>query len=320
MGATNIGAVRRVQRGPVELAVFEHGRADGPPLLLVHGWPDTHELWQHVIPHLADRFRVISYDSRGAGQSTVPADVASYRLAEMAADLFAVIDGVSPDEPVHVLAHDWGSVETWEAVCEPGARDRIASFTSVSGPNLDHLGSWVRRRLRDRSPGGPLAQAVASAYTVVFQVPGLATLPLRLWFSKHWPAFLKFFDGLDPGTVHTAPTLADDMVHGLKLYRANIRRHLFRPRERYTQVPVQLLLNRRDKAVRPVGYEDSERWVSDLRRTTIDSGHWSPFSHPGEVARATGAFVDEVIARRSTKGSAGEVPPADVREKPSAGQ
>ena len=45
---------------------------------------------------------------------------------------------------MHVLAHDWGSVETWEAVCEPGAEEKIASFSSISGPNLDHLGMWIR--------------------------------------------------------------------------------------------------------------------------------------------------------------------------------
>ena len=92
--------------------------------------------------------------------------------------------------------------------------------------------------------------------------PGCAPSPLRLWFSKHWPAFLGFFDGLDPRVVNTAPTIADDMVNGLKLYRANIRPSLGKPRDRYTDVPVQLILNKYDKAVRPVGYEDTEKMAS----------------------------------------------------------
>ncbi|MFZ2175559.1 MAG: alpha/beta hydrolase, partial [Rhodococcus sp. (in: high G+C Gram-positive bacteria)] len=206
--------------------------------------------------------------------------------------------------PVHVLAHDWGSVAAWEAVCEPGADARIASFTSVSGPNLDHLGKWVRRRVADRSFGGPLTQAVASGYTVIFQVPGVATLPLRLWFSRHWPAFLKFFDRLDPALVDPSPTLAADMVNGLKLYRANIRARLGAPRERRTKVPVQLILNQRDKAVRPVGFEDTEIWVDEVRRREIPAGHWSPISHADDVARLTADFVEAIHGRRSLDPSA----------------
>jgi pimeloyl-ACP methyl ester carboxylesterase len=297
MSAHIPGTAVRISNGPVELAVFEQGNPGGDTIVLVHGWPDTHELWQRVVPFLAERFRVISYDSRGAGDSTVPTRVADYRLPELAGDLFAVIDAVSPGKPVHVLAHDWGSVEAWEAVCEQGAAERIASFTSVSGPNLDHLGKWMRRRISDRSFGGPLAQAVASAYTVLFQIPGLATLPLRLWFSRHWPAFLKFFDGLDPALVRPGPTLADDMVNGLKLYRANIRTCLGRPRDRYTDVPVQLILNARDKAVRPVGYEDTEKWAPDLRRRHIDAGHWSPISHAEDIAQLTAEFVLDLDER-----------------------
>ncbi|MFZ2178965.1 MAG: alpha/beta fold hydrolase, partial [Rhodococcus sp. (in: high G+C Gram-positive bacteria)] len=95
---------RTVTNGNVELAVFEEGNPDGETLVLVHGWPDTHELWRGVVSSLGDRFRVISYDSRGAGRSTVPTRVTDYRLPVLAADLFAVIDGVSPGRPVHVLA------------------------------------------------------------------------------------------------------------------------------------------------------------------------------------------------------------------------
>ncbi|MFD4182407.1 alpha/beta fold hydrolase, partial [Rhodococcus sp. NPDC058514] len=103
---------RTVRNGSVDLAVFEQGNPSGPTLVLVHGWPDTHQLWEHVLPHLTDRFRVISYDTRGSGQSTVPSAVEDYRLELLAQDLFAVLDAVSPDQPVHLLAHDWGSVES----------------------------------------------------------------------------------------------------------------------------------------------------------------------------------------------------------------
>src|SRR5690606_11829829 len=137
-----------VTNGPVRLHVVEEGNPHGPTLVLVHGWPDTHALWDRVAPLLADDFRILRYDNRGAGASTVPREVAHYRLEHLAADLHAVIDALAPNDPVHLLGHDWGAVLCWEAVCEPDAGERIASYTSISGPNLDHLGLWMRRRLR----------------------------------------------------------------------------------------------------------------------------------------------------------------------------
>src|SRR5581483_2965233 len=99
---------RVVHQGDVELAVFESGNQAGPTVICVHGWPDSHHLWDSVVPLLTDRFRVVTYDTRGHGRSTNPRGTRRFRLAELAADLRAVADAVSPDHPVHLLAHDWG--------------------------------------------------------------------------------------------------------------------------------------------------------------------------------------------------------------------
>lgn len=118
---------------------------------------------------------------------------------------------------------------------------------------------------------------------------------LLLWLSRHWPAFVGMFDRTDPALIApVAPTLADDMVHRLKLYRANVRRRLADPRPRRTGVPVQLVQNLRDLAVRPVGYEDTSRWVTNLRVSPLDAGHWSPRSHAEDLADATTRFVLEI--------------------------
>lgn len=287
---------RTVRNGAVDLAVYEQGDPDGPTIVAVHGWPDTHELWDRVVADLAGSFRVITFDNRGAGASTVPTDVDSYRIDELAGDLFAVIDAVSPDSPVHVLAHDWGSVVGWEAVVTKDADRRIASFTSVSGPSLDHLGAWTRAQLTSRKPTNIWkagTQAVASAYTVAFQVPGLPNPVLKV-MSKRWPQFLARHDGLDPTLVSTADTLPNDMIASLKLYRANIRTRLRRPSPRTTDIPVQLIVSARDRAVRPVIFGDTEKWVSNLRRQEIDAGHWSPISHASELAAFTAQFVRDL--------------------------
>src|ERR1700737_5269171 len=130
---------RFVSNGDVRIAIYEQGNPDGPVVVMVHGWPDSHVLWDGVVPLLADRFRVITYDNRGVGPSSSPKQYTEYTMARLAGDFAALVDAVSPDRPVHVLAHDWGSVSVWEYLACPAATNRVASFTSVSGPGQAHL-------------------------------------------------------------------------------------------------------------------------------------------------------------------------------------
>ncbi|WP_280397735.1 alpha/beta fold hydrolase [Nocardia carnea] len=303
---------RTVHHRGFDLAVYEYGDPDAETVVLVHGWPDTHHLWNGVIPLLARRFHVVAYDTRGHGASTRTARVADFRLAELAADFFAVAAAVSPDRPVHVLAHDWGSVQVWEAVCEPGAAERIASFTSVSGPNLDHLGAWVRDRLGKPGPRNiwqPFTQLLSSAYTGFFMTPGLPRVAFGLLATEQrWRKVIQIMNSTAPETIFFGPTLKQDMVNGLLIYRANILPHLRKPRERRTDVPVQLIVAGRDIAVRPAGYDDSGRWVSRLWRRDVPAGHWMPFSHPDLLASATTELVDAVQRGEFASERAGESP------------
>ena len=132
----------------LRIAVYEEGNPEGPTVVLVHGFPDSHVLWDGVVPLLAERFRIIRYDNRGVGLSSVPKPVSAYTMARYADDLAAVIGELSPGRPVHVLAHDWGSVGVWEYLTRPGASDRVASFTSVSGPSQDQLVEYIFSGLR----------------------------------------------------------------------------------------------------------------------------------------------------------------------------
>jgi pimeloyl-ACP methyl ester carboxylesterase len=134
----------------VRVAVYEEGNPDGPTLVLVHGWPDSHILWNGVAPLLADRFRIVRYDNRGVGNSSVPKSVSSYTMAGYADDFGAVIDAVAPGERVHVLAHDWGSAGMWEYLSRSGASDHVASFTSISGPSADHMNLFIMGSLSGR--------------------------------------------------------------------------------------------------------------------------------------------------------------------------
>ncbi|HEY9315904.1 SDR family oxidoreductase [Williamsia sp.] len=291
---------RTIVRAGTKLAVYEigHRTADRPTVVLVHGWPDTHHLWTPVATELALRYHVVAYDTRGYGETDRPDGDAAYRLPELAADLYAVIDTVSPDLPVHVVAHDWGSVQTWEAVSEVGAERRIASFMSVSGPNMDHLSVWTRERLRRPTPKSlaqALSQGLSSAYTVVFQLPVIPKILLSTAVSpRGWQKFLTKFEGTDPANLALAPTFRADTISGLRYYRANIRERLRKPNPRSTKVPVFEIVNTRDLALRKAIYVNSHRYVDRLWRNDTPTGHWLPYTNPDYLADMAIQFIETI--------------------------
>lgn len=120
-----------------QLACRACGPAGKPVIVFVHGYPDNQRVWDRVIAELSDDYRCVRYDVRGAGRSSRPNATAAYTLDHLEADLRAVIDWASPHAPVHLVAHDWGSIQSWEAVTDPALSGRIASFTSISGPCLE---------------------------------------------------------------------------------------------------------------------------------------------------------------------------------------
>src|SRR5580698_3078420 len=130
---------RRIRGAGLELSLTERGDASRPTVLLVHGFPDTSAVWTPLARLLASDFHVVTYDVRGAGQSDIPQHRHDYDLSLLVDDMAAVADAVSPDAPVHLVAHDWGSIQGWEAVTSDLLAGRIESFTSISGPPLDHV-------------------------------------------------------------------------------------------------------------------------------------------------------------------------------------
>ena len=94
---------RTVSAGAVDLHVAEAG--DGPPLLLLHGWPQHWWSFRRLIPRLAERYRVIAPDLRGWGWSDAPPG--DYAKATFAADVRALLDAEGLDR-VRIVGHDWG--------------------------------------------------------------------------------------------------------------------------------------------------------------------------------------------------------------------
>lgn len=139
----------------------------GPPLLLLHGHPQTHAIWHRVAPNLAEHFTVVACDLRGYGDSSKPQgepDHANYSKRALAADMVAVMHSLGFDT-FSVLAHDRGA--------------RVAHRMA-----LDHPQAVTRMALLDIAPTlamyAQTTEAFARAYWHWFFLIQPAPMPERL--------------------------------------------------------------------------------------------------------------------------------------------
>jgi len=120
------------------LHVAELGDPAGPPVLLVHGWPQHWWSWRLLMPLLADRYRVLAMDLRGFGWSEPTAG--GYRKAQLAEDVVGVLDALDVDR-VNLVGHDWGGIVGF-LVCLDHP-DRVERFVPM---NTGHV--WPTMSLR----------------------------------------------------------------------------------------------------------------------------------------------------------------------------
>jgi pimeloyl-ACP methyl ester carboxylesterase len=131
---------RLVDANGVRLHVAEAG--SGPPLVLLHGWPQHWWCWRMLIPELAERYRVIAPDLRGFGWSGAPRG--SYSKSTFAADILALLDIENLDR-VRIVGHDWGGYTAFLLALEhPERIHRMVALDIVppwrSPPQLSNLG------------------------------------------------------------------------------------------------------------------------------------------------------------------------------------
>ncbi|SHI15610.1 SDR family oxidoreductase [Streptomyces sp. 3214.6] len=289
---------RRVRTGGIELCVAELGDPGRPTVVLVHGYPDSKEVWSQVASRLAGRFHVVLYDVRGHGRSDAPKPLrGGFTLEKLTDDFLAVVDAVSPDRPVHLVGHDWGSVQSWEFVTVPRTKGRIASFTSMSGPSLDHFGHWLNKRLTRPTPrrvGQLLGQGAKSWYVYLLHTPALPELAWRGPLGKRWPGILRRIEKV-PGSDYPTASLPSDAAHGAWLYRDNIRGRLSRPRpDAHAHAPVQLITPLGDRFLSERLYDELQEWAPRLTRRTLPAGHWIPRTRPDQVTSWIVDFVTSV--------------------------
>ncbi|MFD5079715.1 SDR family oxidoreductase [Streptomyces sp. NPDC058371] len=297
---------RWVRTGGVELCVAELGDESRPTVVLVHGYPDSKEVWSEVAVRLAERFHVVLYDVRGHGRSSAPQPLrGGFTLEKLTDDFLAVVEAVSPDEPVHLVGHDWGSVQSWEFVTVERTEGRIASFTSMSGPSLDHFGHWIKQRVKRPTPrrvGQLLGQGAKSWYVYLLHTPVLPELAWRGPLGKRWPKILQRVEKV-PADGYPTPSLPSDAAHGAWLYRDNVRARLSRPRaDAYAHAPVQLITPLGDAFLSERLYDGLETWAPQLVRRTLPAKHWIPRTRPDQLA----SWITEFVT--ANEGRGGGVP------------
>jgi non-heme chloroperoxidase len=119
--------------GGLRLHVREWGKADGPPILFVHGWSQNHLCWaKQYESELADEFRVVAYDLRGHGMSEAPLEPEHYTDGRLWADDLAAIIGQLRLDRTVLVGWSYGSFVICDYVRAHG-QERVAAVNFVEG-------------------------------------------------------------------------------------------------------------------------------------------------------------------------------------------
>ncbi|MEQ1368314.1 alpha/beta fold hydrolase [Acinetobacter schindleri] len=271
------------------LAVRTFGDISKPALVLVHGYPDHQEVWKNVIVYLPDYF-IVTYDVRGAGDSSIPKYIRDYRLERLSMDLEEVVNAVLPGQSFHLVAHDWGSIQSWESVTDPRFEGRILSFTTISGPCLDHAAFWMRNQFK-QNRSRFFKQLSKSWYIAMFQLPWLAPTAWNFFNPERWGKIIRELEGKEGLPLNQ--NIVKDGKYGIGLYRANFIPRLLKPRERYAICPVQAIVLKRDNFISPQLVDEMPKWVQTFSRVELDANHWAILSQPKLIAESIRDFTQQ---------------------------
>ncbi|OBA80735.1 short chain dehydrogenase [Mycobacterium sp. 1164966.3] len=308
----------------VNLAVHAYTEIDNrrPTILAVHGYPDNHHVWDGVARELSQqhdgKYNFVAFDVRGAGESSTPAERSGYRLPQLVADIGAVIDSLGVDA-VHLLAHDWGSIQAWAAVTDDSVMGKVASFTSISGPHLNYAGKFLRSARTPRAVTDVVKQFFASSYIWFILSPVVPELAARTGAGAKIFETVEHIGQTSTRTQRRADYRSTrDYLNGLNLYRANMPAPMLKPPARLPQttVPVQVLAARQDYFVSPALQRFTGSIPARSRVLPIEGGHWVVASRPDVIARLTAEWIDLVIEGGATVAeSVVASGPRDVRGK-----
>lgn len=128
--------------GGLAFDIWIDGPADGEPVVLLHGFPQSAAGWSLVTPRLVEAgLRVIAPNQRGYSSGARPLDVSAYGTDELVGDVIGLLDALGLDS-AHVVGHDWGAAVAWPLAAHHP--ERLRSLTAVSVPHLAAYGRALR--------------------------------------------------------------------------------------------------------------------------------------------------------------------------------
>ena len=280
----------------VELDVWTAGDPANPPIIFLHGFPESHRTWGAQMDALGDRHYCIAPDQRGFARSSKPPEVSDYTPDKMVADLFALADALGIDR-FTLAAHDWGGAIGWAAALK--APDRIARLIICNAP---HPLIFQRTLIDD------MAQRKASQYILTFRGQELEKRIAENgldWFFEH-----SFMRHLKASAVSDEVRLAylDEwgqpgaLTAMFNWYRATPMRvpamDETPPRPAYLDapfpvltMPVLIIWGMKDPALLPCQLDGLDAFVADLTIARIDCGHFTPWEAPEAVNIALRDFL-----------------------------
>jgi len=259
------------------LSVHVAEAGTGPPLVLLHGWPQHWFCWRQVIPDLADRFRLIVPDLRGHGWSGAPP--VGYEKEQLATDLLALLDALGL-ESVGLVGHDWGGWTGFLAALR--APERFRGFVALGIVHPFQRPTFAKA-----------AQAWRGAYQVALSTPMLAEALLRssprfvaagIRAATACPDAVPGHDRLHYGEVLQQPARAHATVQMYRTFLLREVRELARYRRHRLTVPTRLLIGDRDPIGSPALMDGWQDCADDMRVDVVaGAGHFLPDEVPERV-------------------------------------
>jgi pimeloyl-ACP methyl ester carboxylesterase len=255
------------RRGELIFDVIDVGPADGPVVVLLHGFPEQNTMWQSIIPRLtAQGYRCLAPRQRGYSPGARPPRRRDYRISELAEDVKTLIDACGAQR-VHLVGHDWGATVAWHVAQQ--FPDRLLTVTAMSVP---HPGAFLKALVTSR-------QGLASWYILFFQLPRVPE-----WYLQRGRGTFTL-SGLVKARAQHAPELAKAeakamaepgaLTAALNWYRAIPLSDTWEAGKKVT-VPTMFIWSDGDIALREKGARATGDYVLGEYRFEVLKGvsHW----------------------------------------------
>lgn len=267
--------MERYTRDGLTFDVRDAGPADGPVVVLLHGFPQRNDSWNAVIDRLtAAGYRCLAPNQRGYSPGARPPRRRDYRMSELVADIGALIDA-SGAQRVHLVGHDWGAAVAWAVAAE--LPERLATVSPVSVP---HPAAFLKSFVTSR-------QGLASWYMGFFQLPRLPEWLLTRGNGAVAAKSLRRSGQSSAAADRDAQAMIEPgaLTGGLNWYRGLPLSNL-RDSNQQISVPTMYVWSDDDIALKPKAAHNTARYVTGDYRFEVMRGvsHWIPDTEPDRLA------------------------------------